>query len=92
MSFNNKYKLEFRITYNDAGELTSEKTTARLDEVWQQRYICVEEHFAKRPGHKVIDGVLTEIDTSIHVYHKPAVGVLVNNNPYFCKEEINDAS
>ena len=92
MSFNNKYGLEFRITYNDRGELTSDKTTAMPDEVWEQRYITVEEHFSKRPGHRVIDGVLTEVDTAIHVYHKPARGILINNNPYFCKEEINDAS
>lgn len=92
MSFNNKYGLEFRITYNNAGELTSDKITARPDEVWEQRYITVEEHFSKRPGHRVIDGALVEIDTAIHVYHKPARGILINNNPYFCKEEINDAS
>ncbi len=90
MSFNNKYALEFRITYNDAGELTSDKITAQPDEVWQQRYICVEEWFAKRPGHRVVDSKLVEIDTSVHVYHKPAVGVLVNNNPYFCKQEIEE--
>ena len=90
MSFNNKYALEFRITYNDAGELTSDKITAQPDEVWQQRYICVEEWVAKRPGHRVVDGKLVEIDTSVHVYHKPAVGVLVNNNPYFCKQEIEE--
>lgn len=92
MSFNNKYGLEFRITYNDAGELTSDKITARPDEVWEQRYIVVEEWFSSRPGHRVVDGSLIEIDTSVHVYHKPARGILINNNPYFCKEEINDAS
>ena len=92
MSFNNKYGLEFRVTYNDAGELTSDLITARPDEVWEQSYIVVEEWFSKRPGHRVVDGSLIEIDTSIHVYHKPALGILINNNPYFCKEEINDAS
>lgn len=92
MSFNNKYGLEFRITYNGAGELTSDKITARPDEVWEQSYITVEEWFAKRPGHRVVDGKLVEIDTAIHIYHKPARGVLVNNNPYFCIEEINAAN
>jgi len=55
-------------------------------------YIVVEEYFSKRPGHRVVDGSLIEIDTSVHIYHKPARGILINNNPYFCKEEINDAS
>ena len=89
---NNPRNLEFRIIYDSKGMLTSDKITAQPDEVWEQRYILVDSWFARRPGHRVVDGKLTEIDTAIHIYHKPACGVLVNNNPYFCIEEINDAS
>jgi hypothetical protein len=89
---NNPRNLEFRIIYDSKGMLISDKITAQKNEVWEESYIVVEEHFSKRSSHKVVDGKLVSVDTSIHVYHKPAHGILINNNPYFCKEEINDAS
>lgn len=93
MSFNNrKHNLEFRIKYNEKGMLVGWKITAKKEEVWTDPYICVPEWFMPKPGHRVIDNKLVEIDTSIHVYHKPVKGILANNNPYFCKGEINESN
>lgn len=91
MSFRNtKHNLEFRYRYDEDGCLIGFKTTARSSETWSDPYVVVPEWFMARPGHRVIDGKLEEIDTSIHVYHKPVRGILANNNPYFCKGEVNE--
>jgi hypothetical protein len=85
-------ELETRICYDvDTGVLDPNSICdVPVDTVWTEAYITVDSGFAPKQAHIVQNGKLCTIDTSIHVYHKPAHGVLVNNNPYFCSQAIEE--
>ena len=87
-------ELETRICYDvDTGVLdAASKSTVPVDTVWTEAYIIVQDYFIPKMSDKVSNGKLVKFDTSVHVYHKPVQGILINNNPYFCKEELDATS
>ena len=87
-------ELETRICYDvDTGVIDpNSKCDVPVDTVWTEAYIIVQDYFMPKASDKVSNGKLIKIDTSIHVYHRPAQGILINNNPYFCKEELDATS
>ena len=66
-----------------------------VEEVWDEDYVVLPYGAPLRSpvDHRVIDGKITWIDTSISTFwdETPEAEVL-ENNPYFCIKEINDGT
>lgn len=88
-----KIELEVRLSYNkDTGQIITKQHVNKL-EVWEDAYIVIDDETEIRPARqRVIDGKLVEIDTAIHVYWQATPAEIINNNPYFCKREIDEDS
>jgi len=85
-----KIELEVRLRYNkDTGEVIDKQHVNKL-EAWEDAYIVIADETEIRPDKmRVVDGKLVKIDTSIHVYWTATPAEIANNNPYFCKREID---
>lgn len=95
VNFNTKVESEYRLKYNtETGEYrTEDACTVPVEEVWEEDYVVLPYGAPLRSpvDHRVIDGKITWIDTSISTFwdETPEAEVL-ENNPYFCIKEIND--
>ena len=95
VNFNTKIETEYRLKYKtETGEYrTEDACTVPVEEVWEEDYIVLPYgaplHSPK--DHRIIDGKITWIDTSISTFwdETPEADIL-ENNPYFCIKEIND--
>ena len=97
VNFNTKVESEYRLKYNtETGEYrTEDACTVPVEEVWEEDYVVLPFGAPLRSpvDHRVIDGKITWIDTSISTFwdETPEAEVL-ENNPYFCIKEINDGT
>ena len=95
VNFNTKVESEYRLKYNtETGEYrTEDACTVPVEEVWEEDYVVLPYGAPLRSpvDHRVIDGKITWIDTSISTFwdETPEADIL-ENNPYFCIKEIND--
>ena len=97
INFNDRIPIERRLKYNiETGEYrTEDACTVPVEEVWEEDYIVLPYgaplHSPK--DHRIIDGKITWIDTSISTFwdETPEADIL-ENNPYFCIKEINDGT
>ena len=97
VNFNTKVESEYRLKYNtETGEYrTEDACTVPVEEVWEEDYVVLPYGAPLRSpvDHRVIDGKITWIDTSISTFleETPEAEVL-ENNPYFCIKEIDDGT
>jgi len=97
VNFNTKVESEYRLKYNtETGEYrTEDACTVPVEEVWDEDYVVLPYGAPLRSpvDHRVIDGKITWIDTSISTFwdETPEADIL-ENNPYFCIKEINDGT
>ena len=97
VNFNTKVESEYRLKYNtETGEYrTEDACTVPVEEVWEEDYIVLPYGAPLRSpkDHRIIDGKITWIDTSISTFwdETPEADIL-ENNPYFCIKEINDGT
>ena len=97
IKFNDTIPIERRLKYNiETGEYrTEDACTVPVEEVWEEDYIVLPYGAPLRSpvDHRVIDGKITWIDTSISTFwdETPEAEVL-ENNPYFCIKEIDDGT
>lgn len=97
IDFNTKVETEYRLKYNtETGEYrTEDACTVPVEEVWEEDYVVLPygAPLHSPENHRVIDGKITWIDTSISTFwdETPEAEVL-ENNPYFCIKEIDDGT
>lgn len=88
-----KIDTERRLPYNiETGEFNiSDADTVTVDTVWDDPYIIIDKNCSiSEANSRIIDGVITKIDTAKNVYWSSTPAETQENNPFFCKREIND--
>ena len=88
---------ERRLKYNvETGEYKIEDAnTVPVNEVWEEDYIIISQDTALHNtiDHRIIDGKITWIDTSVQTHWQdPPPALVLENNPYFCIRELPDES
>lgn len=86
--------LEIRLTYTEEGiPITCQH--ARISDVWDVDYIVVDEaaSLAVNPDKwRVVNNELVYYDPVENVYWRRTPALTIDNNPFFCIEEIEDAN
>ena len=95
ISFDDTLPTERRLKYNiETGEYRIEDAdTVHVDEVWDENYMVISQDTALPSPviHRIIDGKITWIDTSISTFwHETPQAEVLENNPYFCIRELEE--
>jgi len=95
VDFNTKIETEFRLKYNtETGEYrTEDADTVRVEDVWDEAYVILPKGtvLLSPVDHRIIDGKITWIDTSISTFwHETPQAEVLENNPYFCIRELEE--
>ena len=88
-----KIDTERRLPYNiDTGKFSiGDADTVTIDTVWDHPYIIIDKNCSiSAVNNRIIDGNITKIDTAMNVYWSATPAEIQENNPFFCKREIDD--
>ena len=88
-----KIETERRLPYNiDTGEFKmGDAEPVDIGTAWEQPYIIIDKEFSVNElTHRIVKGEIVKFNDAIHVYWSETPAVTQENNPFFCKKEIDE--